>query len=270
MKYFLLFCGIIAFHLTATFANIVVTSKPLYFFIAPLLKGVETPKVIINQGQCGHHYHARPSEIQLIKTAKLILWNGPVHEPFMVKLINPENLNQKAVFDETDGLSWLSPSRVLMKLPKIVGRLKAIYPETFHATIDNNAKEFSLKLKELHQKTLKNSECLKGKTFLTTYPFLTYFARDYNLYVAGYMLGSPEEAMTPQRLRNMHKILSEGEVGGIIKDHHIPISVVNAIARDYKVKVLTVDAEAVDVPLVMDGYNILIERLVQSIVKWAK
>jgi zinc transport system substrate-binding protein len=269
MKYFLLLSGLIWVQLTSVFSNIVVTSKPLYFVVAPILKGIETPKLVINHGHCGHHYHVRPSEIQLIKTAKLVLWNGSIHEPFMTKLVDTINSHQ-IVFDETDGLSWLSPNMTLMKLPKVVKALKSVYPEALHIQIDNNAKEFSIQLQKLHEKMLQHTACLKGKNILTTYPFLTYFANDYGLYVAAHMMGAPEESMTPQRLRNVHKVLENGGVLGVVKDHHVPINVVESLIRNYKIKVLTVDAEAVDIPLSINGYNILIERLTQSIVKWAQ
>lgn len=269
MKYFLLLSGLIWFQITSISANIVVTSKPLYFVVAPMLKGIDTPKLVISHGHCGHHYHVRPSEIQLIKAAKLVLWNGPVHEPFISRLIDTIKFHQ-IVFDETDGLSWLSPRVVLMKLPKVVAALKSVYPEALHTQIDNNAKEFSLQLQQFHQKMLQYTECLRGKVILTTYPFLTYFAKDYNVYVAAHMMGAPEEAMTPQRLRNVHKVLENGGVLGVIKDHHVPINVVESLVRNYKIRILTVDAEAIDVPLSINGYNILIERLAQSIVKWAQ
>ncbi|QOL20302.1 metal ABC transporter substrate-binding protein [Candidatus Bodocaedibacter vickermanii] len=269
MKHFLHVCGVVGILLNSIMADVVVSCKPLYFVVAPLIKGVDTPKLLINHGQCGHHHHARPSEILLIKSAKLVVWNGSTHEPFMSKLIGSAKANIK-VFDETDGFSWLSPNEVIKKLPAVVGALKSVYPECDHATIDANAKVFIEELQKLHEKTQLQLQPLSGKSILTTYPVLTYFANAYGLVVSGYMMGSPEESMTPQRLRNVYKVLEERRVIGVIKDHHVPINVVQNLVQKYKLPILTVDTEGVDIPASTRGYNILIERLAQSIVKWAQ
>lgn len=269
MKYFLHLCGALGILLNAIVADVVVSCKPLYFVVAPLIKGVDTPKLLINHGQCGHHHHVRPSEIQLIKSANLVVWNGPIHEPFMSKLIGSSKANIK-VFDEIDGFSWLSPKEVIKKLPSVVNSLKSVYPECDHLKIDANAEAFIAELKKLHEKTRLQMQPLFGKSVLTTYPVLTYFANAYGLEVSGYMMGSPEESMTPQRLRNVYKVLEERYVIGVIKDHHVPISVVQNLVQKYKLPILTVDTEGVEIPASTLGYNILIERLAQSIVKWAQ
>jgi zinc transport system substrate-binding protein len=250
-------------------AEIVVSSKPLYFVVAPLMKGVGTPKLLLNHGQCGHHHHVRPSEMQLIKSAKLVVWNGATHEPFLSKLITSANANIK-VFDDVGGFSWLSPKEVIKKVPMLVDAFKTVTSECDHAKIDANAETFIAELQKLHEKTRLQLQALTGKSVLTTYPVLTYFAKEYGLEVAGYMMGSPEESMTPQRLRNVYKVLEERRVIGVIKDHHVPISVVQNLVQKYETSILTVDTEGVDIPASTLGYNILIERLAQSIVKWAQ
>lgn len=250
-------------------ANVVVSCKPIYLVVAPLLKGIDTPKLLINHGQCGHYHHLRPSEVQLLKTAKLVFWNGSVHEPFMSKAIEASAVNVK-VFEEKDGFSWLSPLEVIKRLPKITTALKSVYPECDHATIDTNAQKFRAVLEDLHTKNLKTLQALTGKSILTTYPMLTYFAHEYGLVIAGYMTGSPEESMTPQRLRNTYKVLEDKRVIGVVKDHHIPLSVIQLLVQKYKKPILTIDAEGVDIPLGTQGYYILIERLTQSIVEWAQ
>lgn len=269
MKYILHVCGAIGILLNCIVADVVVSCKPLYFVVAPLIKGIDTPRLLINHGQCGHHHHARPSEIQLIKSASLVVWNGSTHEPFMSKLIGTAKSNIK-VFDETDGFSWLSPKEVIKKLPALVVGLKSVYPECDHAKIDANAVAFTADLQRLHEKTRLQFQPLLGKSILTTYPVLTYFANAYGLVVSGYMMGSPEESMTPQRLRNVYKVLEERRVIGVVKDHHVPINVVQNLVQKYKLPILTVDTEGVDIPASTQGYNILIERLAQSIVKWAQ
>jgi zinc transport system substrate-binding protein len=269
MKYFLLLCAFVGMQLSLLTAHVVVTSKPLYFVVAPLLKDIDTPKLIINHGHCGHHYHIRPSEIQLIKTAKLILWNGKIHEPFMSKLLQ-NGYSNITVFDETDGFSWLSATSVIEKLPKVVVALKEIYPANLHKKIDANAAVFLKRLEQLYEKIIRQTECIRGRSILTTYPFFTYFAKEYGLNIATYMVGSPEEAVTPHRLRNIYKTLENNQVFGVVKDHHIPSHVIQALVQRYKLPILTIDTEAVDVPINIDGYYILIERIAQSIVKWAQ
>jgi zinc transport system substrate-binding protein len=269
MKYILHLCIVVSVLLNFVTANVVVSCKPVYFVIAPLIKGIGTPKLLINHGQCGHHHHLKPSEVQLIKSAKIVFWNGSLHEPFMSKIIESSKSHHK-VFDETDGFSWLSPVEVIKKIPSIAVALKSGYPESDHATIDANVKNFIEVLKKLNEKTRLRFQGLKNKEMITTYPFLTYFARDYGLRVSGYMMGSPEESVTPQRLRNIYKILEKKGVAGVVKDHHVPLNMVKAIVQKYNLTVLTIDTEGVDIESSLNGYSSLIERLTQSIVMWAK
>jgi zinc transport system substrate-binding protein len=269
MKYFLHLCIVVGVLLNTMAANVVVSCKPIYFVIAPLIKGIDTPKLLINHGQCGHHHHLKPSEVQLIKTAKVVFWNGTLHEPFMSKIIESSKAHHK-VFDETDGFSWLSPVEVIKKIPTIAAALKSVYPECDHVTIDANVKNFIEALKKLDEKTRLHFQAVKNKEIITTYPFLTYFAGAYGLVVSGYMMGSPEESVTPQRLRNIYKILDGKRLIGVVKDHHVPLNMVKSLVQKYKLPVLTVDTEGVEIESNVKGYNILIERLTQSIVKWAK
>ncbi|MDP3936271.1 MAG: zinc ABC transporter substrate-binding protein, partial [Alphaproteobacteria bacterium] len=159
---------------------------------------------------------------------------------------------------------------VIEKLPSLVLALKSVYPEKVHTKIDANVEMFIAELQKLHERIRIQLQPLSGKSVLTTYPVLTYFANEYGLVVSGYMMGSPEESMTPQRLRNIYKVLDERRVIGVIKDHHVPLKVVQNLVQKYKLPIVTVDTEGVDIPASTHGYNILIERLAQSIVKWAQ
>ncbi|MCP5322457.1 MAG: zinc ABC transporter substrate-binding protein [Candidatus Paracaedibacteraceae bacterium] len=269
MKFFLLLFGLICAQISSVYANVVVTSKPLYFIIAPLIKEIDTPKILVSHGHCGHHHHLRPSEIKLIKNATLVFWSGPVHEPFMAKIIRVNNNNIK-VFEENKGFAWLSIGIILKKLPMLTARLKKIYPQKVHAQIDANALKFQQKLINLSKKISLDLSTLKTKAFLITYPFLSYFAKEYGINIVGYMMDSPDAAVTPRRLKSIYKLLEEKEITGVIKDHHVPLNVIHTVVGNQCSRILTVDPEAINVPVSIDGYHILIERITQSIVKWAQ
>lgn len=254
----------------AAFANVVVTSKPLYLVIAPLLKGIDTPTLIVSKGQCSHHHHLKPSEINAIHKAKAVFWAGAFHEPLMAHVLSAES-KAVPVLSAKEGFEWLSPMRVMQALPGIVQRLKEAYDSPSpHVLIDHNAAKLTASLGVLHEKTATRTKLLKGKVFITTYPFLTCLAKDYGVNVIASMVNTPSEAMTVQRLRNVYRLLKAETVTAVIKDHHLPVAVVEKILRNYTVPIVTVDVEAIDVPLSDDGYNILIERLVQTIVHLAQ
>lgn len=269
MKKFLLFLVFVCVQIVSIHANLVVTSKPLYFIIAPLIKGVDTPKVLVGHGHCGHHHHLRPSEIKLIKNASLVFWNGQVHEPFMAKIIEA-NKNNIKIFEEDKGFAWLSIGLVLKKLPLLIARLKKIYSSKVHAQIDANALRFQQELIDLNKKVGLEMAALKTKAFLTTYPFLTYFAKEYGVNIVGYMMDSPDASVTPRRLKAIYKLLEEKKIAAVIKDHHVPLNVIHTVVGNQCDHILTVDPEAINVPVSIDGYHILIERITQSIVKWAQ
>lgn len=259
--YFLFFLAL-GFHTSC--ANVVVTSRPIYFIVAPLLKGVDEPKLLLKQGHCAHHHHIKPSDIKLIQNAKMVFWGGPLHEPFIMKALQEKT--NLVLFEDSKGFGWLSPARVMQELNVVIEALKKVYPR-YASQIMQNGINFEVQLKKMHLNMVKALKDVKKDRFVTTYDFFNQVASDYGLALLPAMLSSPEAAFSPKNLKTFYALLKDDRVDVIIKDHHLPVGVLQSMIKGHNVKIVSVDAEGVDLSIHKDTYAILIERMMQSIVK---
>ncbi len=253
---------------TLLYAKVVVTTKPLYFIVAPLLQGVDTPILLKKHNGCSHQNHLRPSEVSSLKSAKLVFSSGA--ERHVLSKKNISNVIFVSVFSAEDGIEWLSPKKVRESISDIVGALKTIYPLQYHDILDQNANSFSLDLNQLDVWVREHMLGLKLRAVITTYAFFKYFADDYNLEVLNVLTPSPLDAAKPRSLKKTYALLNSGRILGIVKDHHMPIDVLKRVFSEQDIKVLEIDIEAVKQPITHDGYHILIENMVRSIVRWAQ
>ncbi|MGL9759710.1 MAG: zinc ABC transporter substrate-binding protein ZnuA [Symbiopectobacterium sp.] len=67
---------------------VVVTSiRPLGFIAAAIADGVMPTDVLLPDGASPHGYALRPSDVQRLRSAELIIWVGPEMEAFLTKLL---------------------------------------------------------------------------------------------------------------------------------------------------------------------------------------
>lgn len=69
-------------------ANIVTSVKPLGFIASSVADGVTEVEVIVPPGASPHDYNLKPSDVQKIKSADLLLWIGKDVDGFLAKSIH--------------------------------------------------------------------------------------------------------------------------------------------------------------------------------------
>jgi zinc transport system substrate-binding protein len=102
--------GLFALSLSLPASAAVVTSiKPIGFIASAIAAGVTPVEVILPDGASEHDYTLKPSNLQRIKSAELLVWVGPDMEEFMPKAASllPENKNL-----QLDSLSEIANSLI--------------------------------------------------------------------------------------------------------------------------------------------------------------
>ncbi|WP_083961146.1 MULTISPECIES: zinc ABC transporter substrate-binding protein ZnuA [Dickeya] len=74
-------------------ASVVASIRPLAFIAAAIADGVTGTDVVLPDGASPHDYALRPSDVQKLKSAELVVWVGPEMEAFLPKTLQsvPEN-----------------------------------------------------------------------------------------------------------------------------------------------------------------------------------
>lgn len=66
-------------------AAVVSSVRPLGFIAAAIADGVTSTEVLLPDGASPHDYALRPSDVQRLQSAELIVWVGPEMEAFLTK-----------------------------------------------------------------------------------------------------------------------------------------------------------------------------------------
>lgn len=270
MKFFFYLWVVLLAAIPTASAKVVVTSKPIYLIVEPLLKGIEKPGLLLNKGHCAHHHHLKPSDVKLLRKADVVFWSGAESEPLNVSVLRKRPT--VVLFEVEPNFAWLSISAILKNLPIIARALKKVYeadPDKLikFAKIDQNLINFEIELKQIKRSVKKSLSSVKSKRFVTTYDFFQPFSQEYKLNLVSYLLPSPHSSFSPKNLNYLYRAIENKKIDFVLKDHHLPAEALRSIVKDHNVKIVSVDVEGVDIDIEIDTYAILIERIVQSIVK---
>lgn len=66
-------------------AAVVTSVRPLGFIAAAIADGVTPTEVLLPDGASPHDYALRPSDVQRLQSAELVIWVGPEMEAFLTK-----------------------------------------------------------------------------------------------------------------------------------------------------------------------------------------
>lgn len=230
-------------------AYILVTSRPVYMLVAPLMEGVDDIVLLANNQCCSHAYNIKFSDIQKVRDARLAVWMGSVHEPVFEPLML-KSQNVFTVFDQSSSFEWLSPKRMMTYVRLLSDQLVKTYPEK-KELVRSNADKF---LKVLGRLDATVAQTKISGLFITTYPFLDVFAQDYGLEVKFSLGKAPRYALS---LSQKDKIKQNSCVR-VLADKHLTQASENQITF--------LDTEGVGAPLSENAYKLFIEKLLGGII----
>ncbi|WP_386686889.1 zinc ABC transporter substrate-binding protein ZnuA [Lonepinella sp. MS14437] len=88
-------------------ADIVTSVKPLGFIASSIANGVLDTQIIVPAGASPHDYNLKPTDVQKIKSADLVLWIGKDVDSFLSKSIAQADQKKLVTIAEIDGVTAL-------------------------------------------------------------------------------------------------------------------------------------------------------------------
>lgn len=85
-------------------AAVVTSVRPLGFIAAAIADGVLPTEVLLPDGASPHDYALRPSDVQRLQSADLVIWVGPDMETFLTKSMSQRAENQQIVLTTLPGI----------------------------------------------------------------------------------------------------------------------------------------------------------------------
>ncbi|MBW4642887.1 MAG: zinc ABC transporter substrate-binding protein [Goleter apudmare HA4340-LM2] len=203
-----------------------------------------------------HLYRPKPEDRQALEQAKLILYNGYNLEPGLIKIIQSTKnaapkiaVGQVAVpqpqqFVENsrkvvDPHVWHDAKNAIKMVAVISNNLGKLEPDNA-TTYSSNRKKITNELTQLERwiKSRIASIPTQRRKLVTTHNALGYYAKAYNLSLAGKLAGiNTEQKLTSARVKSLVQGIRKSQVPTIFAEVTISPNLIQSVARNAEVRI---------------------------------
>lgn len=245
--------------------SVVVSITPFYSLVSSLTQGTgSTLTLLVKPGASPHHYALRPSEIQGLENADVIIWAGPNLESFLAKPLNNLTLKpsvriieldktpelqlwperRSAAFEphqhgkdghEHHGLVdmhfWLDPNNALKIIDYLVKEFESLDPRQTRL-YEHNAKDLKQQINKMDNRISENLQKVKHIPFIVFHDAYQYFERHYDLSAVGAITLNPEVPPSAQRIQTIQNTLTKTKAVCVFSEPQFEPKLVQSLAKD--------------------------------------
>jgi len=84
--------------------NVVVSIKPIHSIVSALMEGVSWPQLLLESSDSAHTFHLKPSQLNLLSNADLVITIGDSFETGLKKTLRNIKVGSHIIVSEIDGL----------------------------------------------------------------------------------------------------------------------------------------------------------------------
>ncbi|TPW15860.1 MAG: zinc transport system substrate-binding protein [Halothiobacillaceae bacterium] len=273
----------------------VVSIAPVHSLVAGVMAGVAEPELLVKGAASPHSYLLKPSQLQTLQQAELIIWNSESVESFLpralrsldaqvpvIKLILlpgmtllPTRLgglwvDQKEAGphahhgDSIDGHLWLDPANAKVMVAAVTTALSEIDP--LHAVQYRHNSEGILQ--QLDGLTHELNDLLaptRDIPYLVFHDGYHYFEARFHLNAIGAISVDPERKPGAKRLRELTAMIQQRQVHCLFSEPQYPSSTVQSIVAGSEVKSGVLDPLGSTLPPGPELYFSLMRNLSKSL-----
>jgi len=289
---------------TTAQAAVLTSLRPLGFISAAIAEGITPTEVLLPDGVSPHDYALRPSGLQQIRSADLVVWIGPGLETFMSKSVaqlppnrvvdvsaipevkallltrQDEKSHEHGIHDTNESGDnhkdeqynmhlWLSPEIAKLTAIAIHAKLLELMPQK-KDQLDANLRQFEDELTKTDVKLDKMLQPVQGKGYFVFHDAYGYFEKHYGLSPLGYFTVNPEIQPGAQRLHQIRTQLVEQKAVCVFAEPQFRPAVINAVAQGTKVRMGTLDPLGSGIALTKDSYVDFLSHLTSQYVSCLK
>ncbi|BEM92541.1 zinc ABC transporter substrate-binding protein [Serratia marcescens] len=292
--------------LSSASAAVVTTIRPLGFIASAIADGVTPTEVLLPDGASPHDFALRPSDIQRLRSADLVLWVGPDMEAFLTKALVPISATRKLAISELPAVKpllmkgeddddhdhageahnhadddhghhhgeynmhvWLSPEVAKVTAIAIHDRLLELMPQN-KDKLDANLRQFENLLTQTDKNVGNMLTPVQGKGYFVFHDAYGYFEKHYGLSPLGHFTVNPEIQPGAQRLHQIRTQLVEQKAVCVFAEPQFRPAVINAVAKGTTVRTGTLDPLGIGIALGKDSYGKFLTQLSSQYVSCLK
>ncbi|MGD1464050.1 zinc ABC transporter substrate-binding protein ZnuA [Vibrio harveyi] len=243
--------------LPAHAVTVLTSIKPIQMITTELTEGVTAPDVLLQNNASPHDYALRPSDVQKVAAADLVIWYGHDLEPFLEKVVTDRG--NTLTLSQIPGLSlrefgsehshdhdghdhgthdphfWLGVETVQQVANAIAHKLAEVDP--VHAdTYANNLKKFEVKLNATDSEIKQQLAPAKDKGYFVFHDAYGYFEERYGLNQMGHFTVSPDRKPGAKTLIRIRKTLGTGDVACVFSEPQFTPAVIESVMRGSNVR----------------------------------
>ncbi|MGY6088975.1 zinc ABC transporter substrate-binding protein ZnuA [Avibacterium paragallinarum] len=276
---------------TLASASVVSSIKPLGFIASSIADGVTDTQVLVPAGASPHDYNLKPSDVQKLKSADLVLWVGEDADAFLASSLQ-KNVDASKVVTiaklagitpdmlakgehhhhdhdhhhhdgedhdhdhdelETNWHVWYSPRISQVVAEAVADKLTQQFPAK-KALIEKNLAEFNRTLNAQNEKIKQQLASVQKKGFYVFHDAYTYFNEAYGLNQVGAFTINPLVAPGAKKLAHIKEEIEEHKVGCLFAEPQFTPKVIETLHKSTGVKVGRLDPMGDAVALGKDSY----------------
>ncbi|KUO72919.1 MAG: metal ABC transporter substrate-binding protein [Desulfosporosinus sp. BRH_c37] len=248
---------------------------PMYIFTLNVAKDIPNVKVIDMTKPitgCLHDYAVTPEDMKNLEGAQFFITNGAGMESFMDK-VTSQMPNLKIV-DSSKGIQlikgegdegdnphlWVSISNAITQVGNIGDQLSSLDP-TNAPKYKENTKAYIKKLEAERFKMHQALDDVKNRDIVTFHEAFPYFAKEFNLNIAGIIEREPGSAPSAKELAETINKVKSLKVKALFAEPQYSTKAADTIAKETAAKIYTLDP-VVTGPMEADAYiNIMDSNL---------
>lgn len=290
-------------------ASVVTSIRPLGFIASAIADGVTTTEILLPDGASPHDFALRPSDIQRLRSADLVLWVGPDMEAFLTKSLTQLPANKQLAIGELPAVQallmkgdddddhhdhsgeahshadgddrhdhhhgdynmhvWLSPEVAKVTAIAVHDRLLELMPQN-KDKLDANLRQFEDQLAQTDKNLVKMLTPVQGKGYFVFHDAYGYFEKHYGLSPLGHFTVNPEIQPGAQRLHQIRTQLVEQKAVCVFAEPQFRPAVINAVAKGTHVRSGTLDPLGTGIALGKDSYGNFLTALSNQYVSCLK
>lgn len=245
--------------IAATQPSVVVSIKPVNDIVAAVMQDVAEPTLLLPPGASPHSYAMKPSQMQALSKAGLVIWVGPELENFLerpLKQIPPEkiftllNTEQLILYPysghdahnhgEMDPHFWLDPLNMKIVADMVAERLSMLDPDNAQTYLAN-ASAVKGELTQLNQQLMDQLKPVQDKPFIVFHDAYQYFEKRYHLTSAGSLTINPDIMPSAAQIVLIKQTINERGVTCILSEPQFSPAIVQRISQESGVNYGTID-----------------------------
>ena len=255
--------------------TIALSFYPMYIFALNVAKDIPNVKVIDMTKPitgCLHDYTVTPEDMKNLEGAQFFITNGAGMESFMEK-VTSQMPNLKIV-DSSKGIQlikgagdegdnphlWVSITNAITQVSNIGDQLSSLDP-TNAPKYKENTNAYIKKLEVERNKMHQALDGVKNRDIVTFHEAFPYFAKEFNLNIAGVIEREPGSEPSAKELAETIDKVKSLKVKALFAEPQYSYKAADAIAKETGAKVYTLDP-IVTGPMDADAYiNIMDSNL---------